>query len=316
MSLFRLRWLLLLGLFAYLLTGIVPIGSDERGVIRRFGKVVAQPGPGLWIGWPWGIDRVDRVRVRTVRQLAVGFEPEREADDGSDVSGQFLTGDQNLVNVKLVVEYAIDELNLPNYVRQREIIDSALSQVVEATAREWIAGQTVDDVLLSGRAALPQWIMARLPTRIEPLQLGIVVQRVSVDQLAPPKQVGEVSVRDAFEAVNKAQTEIRTRVFQARQESATRLREAEALELQYRKEAEATRQETLTLARADADVFVQRLTQYRKLRGDNPDILAAIWWDETAKLFQGMKARGRIDLLDHHLGGNGLDVTQFVTPPK
>ena len=186
----------------------------------------------------------------------------------------------------------------------------------EATAREWIAGQNVDDVLLDGRAALPQWIMAHLPERIDPLHLGIVVQRVSVDWLTPPKQVGEVSVRDAFEAVNKAQTEIRTRVFQARQESAARLRQAEALAYQYEKEAEATRQESLTLAQADADVFKQRLTQYRKLQGDNPDILAAIWWDELSKLFLGMKARGRIDLLDHHLGPDGLDVTQFVTPPK
>ena len=313
---FRFRWLLLIALIVYLQTGMVQIRSDERGVVRRFGKVVAEPGPGLWIGWPWGIDQVNAVQVRTVRQLAVGFEPETEADDGSDVPGQFLTGDQNLVNVKLVVEYAIDEQQLADFLRQREIIDSALSRAVEATAREWIAGQAVDEVLLTGRAALPQWIMARLPERIEPLNLGVVVQRVSVDLLAPPKQVGEVSVRDAFEAVNKAQTEIRTRVFQARQESAARLREAETLALQYRKEAEATRQETLTLARADAEVFTQRLTQYRELRKRNPDILAAIWWDETSKLFLAMKARGRIDLLDHHLGANGLDVTQFVTPPK
>ena len=313
---FRLRWLLLVAVIAYMLTGLTQIRSDERGVVRRFGKVVAEPGPGLWIGWPWGIDRVDTMQVRTVRQLPVGFEPEFETEGGGDVPGQFLTGDQNLVNVKLVVEYAIDEQGLADYVRQRDITDSALSRAVEATAREWIAGHNVDEVLLAGRAALPQWIMARLPDRIEPLQLGIVVQRVSVELLSPPKEVGEVSVRDAFEEVNKAQTEIRTRVFQARQESAARLREAEALQLQSRKEAEATRQETLTLAQADADVFVQRLTQYRKLHDSNSNILAAIWWDETSKLFRGMKARGRIDLLDHHLGADGLDITQFVTPPK
>ena len=124
----RLRWLLPILLLGYLLTGIVQIRSDERGVVRRFGKVVAHPGPGLWIGWPWGIDRVDRVQVRTVRQLTVGFIPESETEDGSsDVPGQFLTGDQNLVNVAFVVEYAIDEQNLDDYLRQRLNIDSALS---------------------------------------------------------------------------------------------------------------------------------------------------------------------------------------------
>ena len=77
--------------------------------MRRFGEVVARPGPGLWVGLPWGIDRVDRVQVRTVRQLDVGFLPDAAADLPATPPGQLLTGDQNLVNVKLVVEYAIED---------------------------------------------------------------------------------------------------------------------------------------------------------------------------------------------------------------
>jgi hypothetical protein len=30
----------------------------------------------------------------------------------------------------------------------------------------------------------------------------------------------------------------------------------------------------------------------------------------------GMKGRGRVDVLDHHLGPNGLDVTQFLPTKK
>ena len=48
-------------LIVWLFTGVSQIRSNERAVVRRFGKIVAQPGPGLWIGFPWGIDRVDRV---------------------------------------------------------------------------------------------------------------------------------------------------------------------------------------------------------------------------------------------------------------
>ena len=58
----RRRWLLLLvPLAAYLLTGVAEIRPEERAVVRRFGRVVALPGPGLWVGLPYGIDRVDRV---------------------------------------------------------------------------------------------------------------------------------------------------------------------------------------------------------------------------------------------------------------
>ena len=36
---------------------------------------------------------------------------------------------------------------------------------------------------------------------------------------------------------------------------------------------------------------------------------AAIWWDEMGKLLRRMKENGRVDLLDNHLGPDGLDIT-------
>src|SRR5580765_7293125 len=101
----RLRYGLIVAFLAYLATGIAQVRPEERAVVRRFGKVVARPGPGLWIGMPWGIDRVDRVPIRSVRQLDVGYNPDAGDDAPGTPAGQFLTGDQNLVNVKLVVEY-------------------------------------------------------------------------------------------------------------------------------------------------------------------------------------------------------------------
>src|SRR5438552_16014743 len=105
----RLRYLLILALAAYLLTGVAQVRPEERAVVRRFGKVVARPGPGLWVGLPWGIDRVDRVPVRTLRQVTVGYDPATASDaPGTGAPpGQLLTGDQNLVNVQFVLAYAI-----------------------------------------------------------------------------------------------------------------------------------------------------------------------------------------------------------------
>jgi membrane protease subunit HflK len=314
----RLRYLLLLALLAYIATGVYQVGPDERAVVRRFGAVVARPGPGLWVGLPWGIDRVDRVQVRTVRQLDVGFAPDVFADLPVTPPGQYLTGDQNLVNVKLVVEYAIDDRDgeLEAFVTNRGQVPAVLAREAEALAGEWAAGRPVDEVLLAGRAALPHWVMDRLPDRLAPHRLGIVVQRVSVDYLAPPDRVAEVSVRDMFEAVNQAQTAIRTLENQARQQATERLREAQAMRFRSEQEAAAYRSEKLALARADAESFLRRLDQYRRLRESNPDVLAAIWWEEMGRTLLGMKGRGRVDVLDHHLGPGGLDVTQFLPPKK
>ncbi len=309
----RARYLLLLLLVAYLATGIYQVGPEERAVVRRFGKVVARPGPGLGVGLPWGIDRVDRVPVRTVRQLRVGYEPEAVTENTAP-PGQFLTGDQNLVNVQLVLDYAIGgtDGDLDNYVIHREQVDVALSRAAEAAAAEWAAGQTIDQVLLTGNAALPAWVMTRLTERLPELRLGVRVQRVSVAILAPPEEV-----RAAFEAVNQAQTAIRTRETQARQERDQRLSQAAAVRYKLEQEAAQFRDEQLDQARADARGFLDELAAYRNVAKTNPDALAFLWWHEMQETLDALSARGsEVKPLDHYLLNGELniyEVTKFFS---
>ncbi len=301
-----------LALVGYALTGVAQVGPDERAVVRRFGRVVARPGPGLWIGFPYGIDRVDRVPVRVVRQLAVGYNSEESSDAPGLPTGQLLTGDQNLVNLKLVVEYAIDDRDGPleNYVVNRDRVEVVLGRETEALAAEWIGSQSVDRVL-GGRAALTQWIAGKLPERLESQSLGIVLQRVSVEYLAAPEEV-----RDAFEAVNQAQTAIRTRKNQAEQEAEKQINDANTLKYRSESEAAAYKNETESLARAEASAFDGRLKQAARLRMGNPDFLAAIWREEIGLLLSELKSRSRIELLDDFLGPNGLELNQFVPTKK
>jgi membrane protease subunit HflK len=309
----RLRYLLpSLALLAYFTTGVAQVGPDERAVVRRFGRVVARPGPGLWVGLPWGIDRVDRVQTRTVRQLPVGFSPEEASDAPGIPAGQLLTGDQNLINVKLVVEYAIDDRDgeLEQYVLHRDQVDAVLGRTTETLAAEWVGARRVDAVL-SGRAGLVGWVSARLPERIASARLGIVVQQVSVEFLSAPEEV-----RDSFEAVNQAQTAIRTRLNQAEQEAQRLTSEAEGVRLKLASEAEAYREEKLKQAKADADAFRDRLAQYQRLAPNNPDLLTALWREEMAKVLNTLKANGRIELLDDVLGPNGLELNQFIPTKK
>src|SRR5581483_9026407 len=95
---------------AWLLTGVYVVRADERAVVRRFGAVVAERvPPGLHVGLPWGIDVVDRLRIHEQQRLTVGFEaPDallgRQADP---IQREFFTGDQNLVNVELLLQYTV-----------------------------------------------------------------------------------------------------------------------------------------------------------------------------------------------------------------
>lgn len=304
----RLRYLLPLILVAYLLTGLAKVGYDERAVVRRFGQVVARPGPGLWVGLPWGIDRVDRVQVRTVRQLAVGYIAEEANDAPGTPPGQMLTGDQNLINLKLVIEYAVDdrEGELEQFVTNEGQVPRVLAAEAEALAAEWVGTRTVDEVL-SGRAAIALRVSDRLQDRIAPHHLGVVVQRVSVADLSAPYEV-----QDAFQQVNQAQTNIRTRRNQAEQEAQRLRNESEAARVRLLTEAEAYRDEKLKAAAADAATFTARLEQFRRVAATNPDALTALWREEIGRVLAGVKQRGRIEVLDDVLGPNGIEVNQFL----
>lgn len=310
---FRARYAFALVLGAYLLTGVYQVAPEERAVVRRFGAVVAHPGPGLGVGLPWGIDRVDRVPVRTVRQLRLGYEPET-ANDTLAPAGQLLTGDQNLVNVQIVLDYAIGETDqdLDDYVLHRELVDATLARGAEAAAGEWVAGRTVDQVLLTGAGTLPAWVTDRLTERLPDLKLGVRVQRVSVAVLSPPDEV-----RAAFEAVTQAQTAIRTKEFQAQQERDQRQRQADALKYRFEQEATEYRESQVRQAEADAAEFLAQLAAFREVRGNNPDALAFLWWDEMRRAMVAMKARGgKVRPLDQHLQNGELNLTEVVPLPK
>ena len=309
----RARYVLVLAFAAYLLTGVYQVAPEERAVVRRFGAIVAHPGPGLGVGLPWGVDRVDRVPVRTVRQLRVGYDPDT-ANDSAAPAGQMLTGDQNLVNVQLVLDYAVGETDadLDAFVLHREQVDGALTRAAEAAASEWVAGRTVDQVLLTGTGALPAWVMDRLADRLPELRLGVRVQRASVALIAPPDEV-----RSAFEAVTQAQTAIRTREFQAQQEREQRQRQADALRYRLEQEATEFRESQLRQADADAAEFLAQLSAFREVRAGNPDALAFLWWAEMRRAVDGLRARGgKVRPLDQHLQNGELNLTEVIPLPK
>jgi modulator of FtsH protease HflK len=306
------RYLLLgLGLLAvgYLLTGWKSIPPGERAVVRRFGRVVATPAPGLWMGLPWGLDRVDRISIQ-LRRVTVGFQFDEE-DDLTVPRGQLLTGDHNLVNVQVMVDYAVDESRLEDFLEQENRVEGVVARTAEAVLAEWVAGRSVDDVLMRGQAELPLWLVRLTQERIQNYHLGVRIQSANVSHLLPPQQV-----KADFDEVTRAQTSIQTQSNEALQKRVEILRQAEKISFEIDRATDSYVAERVRLAQADADRFEQRLEKFHQLRKDNPDYLAAIWWEEMSKLFSRLKENGAIDLLDNHLSPDGLDITVFPPMPK
>jgi membrane protease subunit HflK len=305
---------------ASLLTGVTQIRPGERAVIRRFGRVLDEkPGPGLWVGLPWGLDQVDRVQVDRVRRVSVGFDSGADEDDALVPPGQLLTGDHNLVNVRVVIEYSVIDDQADRYVVQQDQVDDLIARAAETILAEWVAGHSVDYVLLNGQAEIPRRLVpqtsggnadfeaglqARLKDYYPPL--GVQVHDASVSLLSPPRQV-----KDAFDKVNEAQTNVQTEKNRAEQDRSQWLGEAEADRDRLLKEAQAFAAEQRRLAETDAANFTKRLEEYRRFRATNPDYLHDIWLNEMKKVYARMRENGgRIEPLDRLMGRDGIDIIQ------
>src|SRR5690242_21912381 len=93
----------------WLLTGLYLVDPDQQAVETLFGKVVApRVMPGIHISLPWPVVRVTRLKVRQLQRLVVGGDPADAVLGRTQPSvSQFITGDQNVINLRVVVQYSV-----------------------------------------------------------------------------------------------------------------------------------------------------------------------------------------------------------------
>jgi membrane protease subunit HflK len=300
--------LLVVVLLGYALTGVAQVSPGERAVVRRFGRVLEhKPEPGLWVGLPWGMDRVERVAVDRVQQVVVGFQNDEENNQAIP-AGQLLTGDHNLVNVQVTMFYKVRPTEVEAYVLQADRVEGLVARAAETVMAQWVAGRTVDEVLLNGKNEMRADLVARTQERLEPYRLGVEVLDARVGLIAPPDDV-----KAAFDNVARAQTGIATLINKAEQEAESQWRTAQADKYRLQQSTAAETHGLVLLARREAENFLRRLHQYEQGRKENPYYLRQIWEDERGKLFARLKDNKQLGLLDHNLGPDGLDLS--IAPP-
>lgn len=293
-------------------TALTQVEAGERAVVRRFGRVLPhRPGPGLYCGLPWGMERVDRVPVGKARRVSVGFTGKEDDDPAGTPAGQLLTGDHNLVNVQVEVYYKVNEAEVEKFALQSDRVDPLLARLSVAALAEWVVGHTVDEVLVQGQRALPAYVQNAMQAGLGPYDLGVEVELVSVIRIYPPDEV-----KADFDEVAKAQNRIDTQVNRAKQEREQRLSKASGEVFQIEGLARAYAVEQKLQAQAESAAFLKQLAQYRELAAKNPDHLNTLWLDDMTRLYARMREAGRIDVLDHYLSKEGLSITQFPLLPK
>jgi membrane protease subunit HflK len=91
----------------WLVSGLYVVGPGERGVVLLFGRAVGQTESGLRYRLPAPIQSHRVVDVATVRRAEVGFRSDRSGARPMPTESLMLTGDENIVDVQLFVQYLV-----------------------------------------------------------------------------------------------------------------------------------------------------------------------------------------------------------------
>jgi len=188
---------------AWLSTGFYIVGGNERGVVRRFGRIdtLAEGGPRLREnGWhydfPWPFSRVDRINLNEVRTLTVGHAEPSDVDpqqflaeNNPESDSQFLTGDKNILNVQIVVQYRVSEAAVSDWLFHSETPEATLRQITEAAAADLISQSGVDYVHPLGLSELRLLLTERVQALADRQRLGVGIEEVSIAGVYPPLQV-------------------------------------------------------------------------------------------------------------------------------
>jgi modulator of FtsH protease HflK len=195
-------------LAAYLATGFYVVNADERGVVRRFGAVVARVDPGIHYRLPWPVDEIDVLKTTSVMKAGVGFV--LPADESETMTGvEVLTGDTNILSVALVVQYVI--LNPSDFLFQIEQPQSLVGTLAQSVLTETVVGMPVDEVLTTGRLAIQARVKLETQEILNRYRSGIQISSVNIMSITLDPAVAKAfqDVADAMADREKAQNEAR-----------------------------------------------------------------------------------------------------------
>lgn len=176
---------------AWLVSGFYLVDPQQRGVLSRFGSVVALEDPGWHWRWPYPIDSVRLVNVSADRTMDIGLSAQKGQRQSQ---GLMLTADGSLAAVAYAVVYQVTDP--VRYLSRADEPADLLALLAEESLRRAVSAQTLPTLLASGQkqtaeagAAMLQTAKADLQTALEPLQLGIVVKDLLIREVQLPTPV-------------------------------------------------------------------------------------------------------------------------------
>ena len=285
----------LLAVLLYALSGVYVVNPGEVAVVRLFGKEVDQGiSEGMHYRLPWPFQEVDIVNVATVRREGIGLLlPEHESIHSSPEVIQFLSGDDNIVDIQAVVQYRVKDASDYLYnVNYRDCL--LINETIRSSITEIGGGMRVDDILTIGKERLQEMIRAKAQGVLDRYRSGLELVGINLNKVYPPEEVAEAfrdvsnAKQDREKTVNDAWGYQNTVVPQARGDAARLIQEAEAYKIA-----------AINKAGGEAGRFQQMLVKYEEnLQEDTSDVTLTRLYLESMEKVLGKVRKYVVDPRD------------------
>jgi membrane protease subunit HflK len=296
---FQKKWLgyMVAGLLltVYLLSGVYTVAPGEEAVARLFGKEVqGQITEGLhyYLPWPFGV--IDKVNVMEIRRMDIGvsmkqgstlFPKKRsspppapaEEERGHEMHGahsekveqpssslissknQFLTGDENILEIKMNIQYRIK--NASDYLFNTDLPDSFVPYAIRAAVTEIFGKMQVDDLLTVAKSQIQKLIAQKAQNMLDEYRAGLYILNVNFQEVNPPQEVAQ-----AFRDVASAKEEREEKINKAEGYSNAVVPEARGKAQKAISDGEGYKEEVVNLARGDTERFLAMFREYQKAK--------------------------------------------------
>jgi membrane protease subunit HflK len=279
----------IIAVIGWLIASIYIVNEGERGVVLRFGRYLETtlPGPHLRI---FPIDRVEIVNVEQRRFREIGYRSgagggRQPAIRSVPKEALMLTQDENIVDVRLAVQYQIKDPRA--YLFSVFDPESVLVQVVESATRETIGKSTMDFVLTEGRSDIVADTRTLSQNILDSYGAGLQIITVVLQDAQPPEEV-----QDAFADAIKAREDEQRLKNEAEAYSNEVIPRARGQAARRLQEASAYKEQVIAQAQGEASRFEQLLAAY----GRAPEVTRERLYLETLETVLSRVSKVLVDV--------------------
>ena len=215
------------------------VGPGQRGVIQRYGRVVAADlEPGLYFHLPPPFGRGTAVDVALIRQVTVGFQGGvNGARPALDEQAFYLTADGNIIDMRAVVQYRVTDPAV--YALGVEETPAVVLGLARRELVSLLSRKPIDRIYTVDRRPTERALRDRLARRLAALGIGSEILDVRLLDVHAPGRVHD-AFRDVASSLEDRQRDIHVATGAAKQSTAAAA--GEAARITERAEGRAVRE--------------------------------------------------------------------------